>query len=151
MLVETMEVKGAALSSPIYMCNRSDAPLIATTEEGATHEWQPVAFQIDKPAMRNSTEFMLTARVDAMDGALYRAFAQMTNDDLLHSVFVALRVFVDPLMLDRPVWRQPIRMRCEEVKVALDVVDLTLVGGRLPNKRAGTYFDLSRFVGVRPF
>jgi hypothetical protein len=151
MLVETITFSGVALGSPIMLCNRSDQPLVAADEMGAWHTFQPVAFAIDKPALRGSTEFMLNARIDAMDGAMYRALTKMDNDALLHPIYAALRVYVDPIMLDRPVWRQPIRARVEEAKVSLDVIDLTLVGGRLPNKRAGTVYSMDRFIGTRPF
>jgi hypothetical protein len=151
MLVETIELRGAALSAPILLCNRTDKPLVAADELGAWHTFQPVAFSVDRPALRGSTEFMLNARIDAMDGGVFRALTQLDADAVLHPIYVALRVYVDPQMLDRPVWRQPIRARVEEAKVSMDVIDLTLVGGRLPNKRAGTIYSLDRFVGVRPF
>jgi hypothetical protein len=151
MLVETLELRGAALTAPIFLCNRSDKPLQAADEMGVWHTFQPVAFAIDRPALRGSTEFMLNARIDAMDGSIFRAMTTLDNDALLHPIYAALRVYVDPIMLDRPVWRQPIRARVEEAKVSLDVVDLTLVGGRLPNKRAGTIYSMDRFIGTRPF
>lgn len=152
MLVETMEISGPGMNSgPLRLANRTDRALTATDELGLTSIWHPLAFTLSKPSLRNSSELLISARVDGVDGMLHEIIAKMTADQLRHPLYVTLRIFIDPIMLDRPVYRAPIRLRCETAKVGIDVIDMTLVGGRLPNKQAGTVYSLERFVGTRPF
>jgi hypothetical protein len=151
MLVATAEFTGVMLAQPILICNRRHAPLIAKDEFGVERMFQPLGFTMTYPAMRSSTEATVQLRIDAVDGLMLRTFSQMESDSLNFMLNVTLRVYVDPMMLDRPAWGEPLRLRAESMKIGLDVVEVTLVGGRLPNKRAGHVYDLARFVGLRPF
>ena len=151
MLVETLELSGPALSPPVLICNRKTEPLVASDENGMPRTFLPLAFTFTKPAIRNSSEFVSTVRIDAIEGRLLRLFYQISKRDLTQPVFATLRSFIDPTMLDRPVWLAPLRFRVEQAKVTMDVVELDLVGGRMPTKRAGIYYVMERFVGLRPF
>lgn len=150
-LVETVQFSSPAMTADLRICNRRDSPMQAKDETGVLHVYEPVAFEIGKPSIRNSTEMEVSLRVDGVDGSLFRMLTEMNPDDVRKILTATVRVFVDPIMLDRPVWLSPLRFRVEQAKVGLDVVDMSLVGGRLPNKRAGRYYDMSRFVGLRPF
>lgn len=151
MLVETLELVGAALGSPIRICNRRDTPLVATDENGVPRTYLPLSFTFSKPAIRNSSEYVSTVRVDALDGALLRLLSNATAADLLSPIYATLRIYIDPTLLDRPAWFSPLRFRAENIKASLDVIEIDLVGGRMPTKRAGLYYVLERFEGLRPF
>jgi hypothetical protein len=151
MLVATAEFSGVMLKQPILICNQRHAPLIARDEFGVEKMFQPVGFTLAYPAMRNSTESSVQLRVDAIDGLMLRTFAQVESDALNSILNATLRVYIDPTLLDRPAWGEPLRLRVESMRIGLSVVEMMLVGGRLPNKRAGNVYDLARFVGLRPF
>lgn len=151
MLVDTLEFYGAALAAPLAICNRRDAAMVAIGEDAVARTYEPVPFTVTFPAIRASSEMLCTARIDGMGGGVLEVLAGLTADSLTAPLFVARRIFIDPTRLDRPMWKTPLRFRVEEARVALDVVEVTLVGGRLSNKRAGLYYGLDRFVGLRPF
>ena len=151
MLVETLEISGASLGSSVLICNRKNQPLQALDENGVPRVFLPLGFTFTKPAIRNSTEYSSSVRIDGIGGDLLRKFSAIRSFELTRPVYVTARLYVDPTMLDRPVWNAPLRFRCESAKITFDVLDLELVGGRLATKRAGTYYVLERFVGLRPF
>ena len=151
LLVETIEIYGKAINSDLCFCNRRSTPLVATDEDGMPRTFLPLAFQFTKPVIRNSTEYSSTVRLDGLDGRLLELFSKVRSPELNDPIYVVLRTYIDPTMLDRPVWLQPLRFRCEKVKVAIDVIELELVGGRLATKRAGLYYTMDRFEGLRPF
>jgi len=150
-LVETLEINGPAIFNPILICNRQDRPLEATDENGWPRVFFPLSFTFSKPAIRNSSEYESQCRIDALNGDLLQELYKLRSPMLNQPAFATLRVFVDPGMLDRPVWLSPLVFRIENAKVAVDVAELDLVGGRLPTKRAGLYYTLERFEGLRPF
>lgn len=149
--VETLEFTGGVAGSGFRICNRRRVALQATDEDGVPRVFLPVPFTITKPAIRNSSEMRVDARIDALDGSLLKILTNVRSSDLNAAVNVSLRAFIDPTMLDRPVWQVPFRFRVENMKVGLDVIEVVMVGGRLPNKRAGLYYGIDRFVGLRPF
>lgn len=149
--VETLEFSGGVAGSGIRICNRRHVALQAMDEDGVPRTFLPLPFTITKPAIRNSSEIRVDARIDALDGSLLRVLVNARAIQLNTPVNVALRAFIDPTILDRPVWRVPFRFRVESIKATLDVIEVVLVGGRLPNKRAGIYYGIDRFVGLRPF
>jgi hypothetical protein len=151
MLVATAEFSGIMLKQPVLICNRRHAPLVAKDEFGVDRMFQPLGFTMTYPAMRGSTESTVQLRIDAVDGLMLRTFAQVESDALNNVLNATIRIYVDPVLLDRPAWGEPLRLRVESMKIGLDVVEMLLVGGRLPNKRAGHVYDLARFVGLRPF
>jgi hypothetical protein len=151
LLIETIEIYGKQANSDLCFCNRRSTPLVASDENGMPRTFLPLAFQFTKPAIRNSTEYTSSVRLDGLDGRLLELFANIKSDQLNDPIYVILRTYIDPTMLDRPVWIEPLKFRCEKVKVALDVIELDLVGGRLPTKRAGIYYTMDRFEGLRPF
>lgn len=151
MLVETLELVGSALGSPVRICNRRDTPLVAADENGVPRTYLPLAFTFSKPAIRNSSEYVSTVRIDALDGTLLRLLSSVRSIELTQPVYATLRIYVDPTILDRPAWFSPLRFRAENIKVSLDVIEIDLVGGRMPTKRAGLYYVLERFEGLRPF
>lgn len=150
-LVETMELTGAALPAPILICNRRDLGLLATDENGVPRSFLPLPFTISKPAIRNSSEYAASATLDGANGELLRLLSGIRSAELLSPILVTLRIFVDPTMLDRPAWSPPLRFRAEAIKVAVESIEIDLVGGRIPTKRAGSYYTLERFEGLRPF
>jgi hypothetical protein len=149
--IETLEISGAALPSTLRFCNRNQGFLQANDENGVPRTYQPLAFTLSKPGVRNSTEVTSDIRLDALGGGLLRIFSQVRSSELQTPIYVAVRFYVDPIMLDRPVWKSPLRFRAEEVKVGATAVELTCTAGRLPNKRAGQYYTLDKYVGLRPF
>lgn len=151
LLVETIEIFGTTLGSPILLANRKDSPLQALDEMGMPRVFLPVAFSFSKPAIRNSSEYSSIVRIDGIQGRLLKMITKIRSSDLAKPLFAVLRIYVDPIMLDRPAWLAPLRFRVEEAKVTMDVVELSLVGGRMPTKRAGNHYTLERFVGLRPF
>jgi hypothetical protein len=150
-LVETVEFVGEAMVGSLRVCNRRTDPLVATDENGITKTYIPVAFEMGKPAMRASTEFSTTLKIDGVDGVMLQNLAKISPDDLRKPLLVVVRWYLDPQMLDRPVWPNGLVMRVENIKASIPVIELSLVGGRLPTKRAGTFYGLDRFVGLRPF
>lgn len=151
LLVETLEIYGARVGPPILIANRRSTPLEATDENGVPRIFLPVAFTFSKPAIRNSSEYQSTVQVDGLQGRLLQLFSQIRATDLSYPVHATLRLYLDPTNLDQPVYPQPLRFRVEEAKVTLDIVELTLVGGRMPTKRAGNYYTFEKFEGLRPF
>ena len=151
LLVETLEITGQALGAPILLCNRRSTPLVASDENGLPRTFLPLSFTFTKPAIRNSSEYASTVRIDAVEGRLLQLFARVNSIDLTMPIYAALRTFIDPTMLDRPVWLSPLRFRCEQARISIDVLEMDLVGGRLPTKRAGIYYTMDRFEGLRPF
>jgi hypothetical protein len=151
MLVATAEFTGLMLNQPVLICNRRHSPLIARDEFGVERMFQPLGFSMTYPSMRSSTESVVNLRVDAVDGLMLRTFSQLESDALNNILNATIRIYVDPMLLDRPAWGEPLRLRVESMKIGLDVVEMSLVGGRLPNKRAGHVYDMARFVGLRPF
>jgi hypothetical protein len=149
-LVETLQFYGPAFQG-LWLANRTDDIFVANDELGIARTYQPIAFTLSRPAIRNSTELSMTARIDGIDGALFRALSLLTNDQLNYPVYCNLRAYVWPNMLDRSVFGYPLTLRVESAKVAIPIVELTLVGGRLTNKSAGRFYTLQRFVGLRPF
>ena len=149
--VETLEFTGAALPEPLLICNRKDAPLVAQDEDGLPRTFLPISFTISKPAIRNSSEYAATARLDGLNGNLLELFGNIRSNELVDPLYAVFRIFIDPTMLDRPCWMAPLRFRVETGKVGMDAIELTLVGGRLPTKRAGLYYVLQRFAGLRPY
>jgi hypothetical protein len=150
MLVETIEIVGNAIGSPIRLCNRRDIPFEAADENGVPRIYNPLSFTFSKPAIRNSSEYVTTVRIDGLQGTLLQLFGRIRSIDLTSPVYATLRLYIDPTMVDRPV-SVPLRFRCENIKVTLDVIEMELVGGRMPTKRAGMYYVLERFVGLKPF
>ena len=151
LLVETLELNGPLLPSPILLVNRRSTPLQAIDENGVPRVFLPIAFTFSKPAIRNSSEYSSTARIDGLQGQLLKLLSRVTPADLTLSLYATLRLYVDPTMLDRPLYPQPLVFRVEDAKVTLDVVELTLIGGRMSTKRAGNYYIFERFEGLRPF
>lgn len=149
--VETLEFIGGVAGSGVRICNRRRVALQAMDENGVPRIFLPLPFTITKPQVRNSSEVRVDARIDALDGSMLAMIGNARAVDLNEPVTVALRAYIDPLVLDRPVWRVPFRFRVESMKASLDVIEVVLVGGRLPNKRAGLYYGVDRFVGLRPF
>jgi hypothetical protein len=149
--VETLEFTGGVAGSGIRICNRRRVALQALDEDGVPRTFSPLPFTITKPAIRNSSEMRVDARIDALDGTLMRVLVAARSVALNQPVAVALRAYIDPTILDRPVWRVPFRFRVESIRATLDVIEVVMVGGRLPNKRAGLYYGIDRFVGLRPF
>lgn len=151
LLVETLEINGPALGAPILLCNRRSTALVASDENGLPRTFLPLSFNFTKPAIRNSSEYVSTVRIDAVEGRILALFSRVSSLDLAQPVYVLLRTFIDPNMLDRPVWRVPLSFRCESARISIDVIELDLVGGRMPTKRAGLYYTMDRFEGLRPF
>lgn len=151
LLVETLEITGAALGAPILLCNRRSTPLVAADENGLPRTFLPLSFTFTKPAIRNSSEYVSTVRIDGVEGRVLQLFSRVSSLDLTKPVLVSMRAYIDPTMLDRPVWLPPLRFRCEQARVSMDVIELDLVGGRMPTKRAGIYYTMERFEGLRPF
>ena len=149
--VETLEFTGGVAGGGIRICNRRRIALQAIDEAGVPRIYQPIPFSVTKPAIRNSSEIRVDARIDALDGAMLEILGRAKAIDLNDEVAVSLRAYIDPTILDRPVWRVPFRFRVESMKASLDVIEVVMVGGRLPNKRAGIYYGIDRFVGLRPF
>lgn len=149
--VETLEFTGGVAGAGIRICNRRSVALQAIDEDGVPRIYRPLPFTVTKPAIRNSAEMRVDARIDGLDGTLLSVFTNARSIQLNTPVNVALRAYIDPTILDRPVWRVPFRFRVESIKAGLDVVEVVMVGGRLPNKRAGLYYGIDRFVGLRPF
>lgn len=149
--VQTLEFTGGIAGSGIRICDRRRIALQAIDEAGVPRIYQPLPFTVTKPAIRNSSEIRVDARIDALDGSLLALLGRTRAIDLNAEVQVALRAYIDPTILDRPVWRVPFRFRVESMKAGLDVIEVVMVGGRLPNKRAGLYYGIDRFVGLRPF
>jgi hypothetical protein len=150
-LIETVEFTGRLLPAPLLFCNRRVDPLVATDELGVRKTYVPIAFKMTRPAMRASTEFATSLQLDGVDGALLQMISKLRPDDLRYPLNATLRWYIDPIMLSRPVWPTGLVMRVESVKVGIPIMEISLVGGRLPTKRAGTTYDISRFVGLRPF
>lgn len=149
--VETLEFTGGLAGGGIRICNRRRVALQAIDEDGVPRTFMPLPFTVTKPAIRNSSEMRVDARIDALDGELMRVLTGARSIQLNDPLNVALRAYIDPTILDRPVWRVPFRFRVESIKAGLDVIEVVMVGGRLPNKRAGIYYGIDRFVGLRPF
>lgn len=149
--VETLEFTGGVAGSGIRICNRRRVSLQAIDEDGVPRTYLPLPFTVTKPAIRNSSEMRVDARIDALDGTLMKVLVGARSIELNQPVAVSLRAYIDPTILDRPVWRVPFRFRVESIKASLDVIEVVMVGGRLPNKRAGIYYGIDRFVGLRPF
>lgn len=150
-MVETLEISGSALGSVIRICNRRSRPLQAFDEAGTPCVFLPLTFQFSKPAIRNSTEYTSSVRIDGLQGDMLRRLSAITGEELTQPVYVKARIYIDPVMVDRPVWRAPLKFRVESAKIMFDLIELELVGGRLATKRAGTYYVLERFTGLRPF
>lgn len=149
--VETLEFVGGVTGSGIRICNRRRVALQALDEDGVPRTYLPLPFTVTKPAIRNSTEIRVDARIDALDGSLLALLGRARAVDLNLPVSVSLRAYIDPIILDRPVWRVPFRFQVESMKASLDVIEVVMIAGRLPNKRAGLYYGIDRFVGLRPF
>jgi hypothetical protein len=149
--VETLEFVGGIMGSGIRICNRRRVALQAFDESGVPRTFLPIPFTISKPAIRNSSEVRVDARIDALDGSLLALLGRARAIDLNQQITVSLRAYLDPTILDRPLWRVPFRFRVESMKASLDVIEVVMVGGRLPNKRAGIHYGIDRFVGLRPF
>lgn len=149
--VETLEFRGGSLGEPILICNRKDSPLVAQDENGTPRTFLPLSFTISKPSIRNSSEYSAIARLDALNGSLLEIFGNITSSELTVPMHAIFRIYIDPSMLDRPCWMAPLRFRVETGKVGMDAIEMTLVGGRLATKRAGLYYVLERFAGLRPY
>lgn len=149
--VETLEFSGGVAGSGIRICNRRAVALQAIDEDGVPRIFMPLPFTVSKPAIRNSSEMRVDARIDALDGTLLRTLTSARAIQLNQPVQVALRAYIDPTILDRPVWQVPFRFRVESIKAGMDMIEVVMVGGRLPNKRAGLYYGIDRFVGLRPY
>ena len=151
LLIETLEMSGAAINTSLFLCNRKQGYLQATDEQGVPRIYTPISFTMSKPGVRNSTELTSNIQIDGLGGGMLQLFSKIRSDELRSSVFVNVRLYIDPIMVSRPVWRFPLRFRAETVKVGIDMVEMECVGSRLPNKRAGLYYGLDKYVGLRPY
>jgi hypothetical protein len=127
-----------------------DGPLRAADEHGTMHTWQPIAMQFSSVSIRNSSEASAEIRVDGVDGAMLRAFYGLRADDLRKVVNATMRRYIVPTHVDQPA-DNPIHMRVAGVTITMTVVTLSLLGGSLPNRRAGRFYTFDRFVSLRPF
>lgn len=148
LLVDCLEFASDGKES-LLLVNRLDSPLTATSETGAILTYQPLPFRVEGYGQRQSTEAGITITGDGLDGSLLAALDRLGWEELTSAIWLTWRLYLVPSILDRPLYTPPPRFQLEDADIGLTAVRVRAAGPRLPNKGAGIYYTVDKFIGLR--
>lgn len=121
----------------------------ATTENGTSYLYQPLAMQFSVPDVDSSTQQTLHLTVDGVEGTLYSILRRIAKYNRITTpVYVYHRFYLDT----EPSYPQidpPAEYTLVRATVDLSRVTLELGVRNTPNKLAGEYYTTNRFPGLR--